>query len=32
VSTQADRDDQMVDGPFELRSYEGLVIDLGPID
>jgi alpha-glucosidase len=32
VSTHADRDDQVVDGPFELRSYEGLVIDLGPID
>jgi alpha-glucosidase len=32
VSTLGDRDDQMVDGPFELRCYEGLAIDLGPID
>jgi alpha-glucosidase len=32
VSSHGDRDDQMVDGPFELRRYEGLAIDLGPID
>jgi len=32
VSTRGDRDDQRVDGPFELRSYEGLAIDLGPLD